>query len=105
MEQELIDKLLKSYKRQIEYNRNKYHNERKHDETFMKKNRERSKQHYENNKNKKREYYDKNKEYINAKSSYNYYKRKNEIDVFKNKFPEKYQMLMDYNFITEIKTE
>ncbi len=101
MEEELITKLLNAHKRRIEYNRNKYHNERKHDDEFMKQNRERSKQHYINNKDKKHDYYDKNKEYINAKTSYNYYKRKNEIEKFKNKFPEKYKLLIKHNFITE----
>lgn len=98
MDENLINKLLESHKKRLEYNRHKYHTERKFNETFMQKNRERSKQHYENNKNKKREYYIKNKEFINSKNTYNYYKRKNKIDIFKNKHPEKYQILIDNDF-------
>jgi hypothetical protein len=100
MDQQFIEKLLKAYKRQIEYNRNAYHNVKKHDEEFVRQNRQRAKNHYEKNRDKKREYYQQNREYMNAKSSYNYYKRKNDIDTFKTKYPEKYQQLMDRNYIT-----
>ena len=102
MSDDMIKKLVEQHKNKLEYYKNKYHNERKHDEAFMQKNRQRAKDHYEKNKILKQEYYQNNKDFLNAKNSYYYYKKRNNIDKFKTKFPEKYKLLMDRNFITEI---
>ncbi len=102
MSDDMIKKLVQQHKNKLEYYKNKYHNERKHDEIFMQKNRQRAKDHYEKNKISKQEYYQNNKDFLNAKNSYYYYKKRNNIDKFKTKFPEKYKLLMDRNFITEI---
>jgi len=102
MSDDMIKKLVQQHKNKLEYYKNKYHNERKHDEIFMQKNRQRAKDHYEKNKILKQEYYQNNKDFLNAKNSYYYYKKRNNIDKFKTKFPEKYKLLMDRNFITEI---
>lgn len=96
---ETIRKLVEQHKRKLEYYKNKYHNERKHNEEFMEKNRQRAKNHYEKNKDSKREYYLKNREFMNAKNSYNYYRKKDDIDSFKTKYPDKYQLLIDRQFI------
>lgn len=97
-----IKRLIEQHKRKLEYYKHRYHTVKKHDEEFIKQNRQRSKDHYSKNKESKREYYDKNKAFINAKTSYLYYKRKNDVDGFKTKNPEKYQLLIDRDFITEI---
>lgn len=99
---DMIKRLVDQHKRKLEYYKTKYHSERKHDEVFMEKNRQRSRDYYEVNKTKKKEYYDKNRDFINAKNSYLYYKRIDNIEKFTYKYPKKYQLLIDRNFITEI---
>jgi AAA15 family ATPase/GTPase len=95
-----IKRLIEQHKRKLEYYKHRYHTVKKHDEEFIKQNRQRSKDHYSKNKESKKEYYDKNKAFINAKTSYLYYKRKNDVDGFKTKSPEKYQLLIDREYIT-----
>jgi 2-oxoglutarate dehydrogenase complex dehydrogenase (E1) component-like enzyme len=96
---EAIRKLVEQHKRKLEYYKNKYHNERKYNEEFMEKNRQRSRNHYERNKEAKKEYYLKNRDFMNAKNSYNYYKKRENIEKFKTKFPDKYQLLIDREYI------
>lgn len=101
MDDALIQKLMKNYTRHLEYNRNKYHNTRKHDIDFMEKNRERARKHYLNNRESKQKYYNNNRDLINAKSSYNYYLKKNDVEKFKNKYPNRYDLLLQTEYITE----
>ena len=98
---EYIKKVMESHSKKLQYYRDKYHNVKKHDETFIQKNRERATNWYNNelNKESKKQYYQNNKELMSAKSSYNYYKRKDNIETFKTKFPEKYKLLVDNKFI------
>ncbi|MAO22400.1 MAG: hypothetical protein CMJ25_16770 [Phycisphaerae bacterium] len=67
----------------------------------MKKNRDRAKVHYENNKEKKKEYYESNKVLMNAKASYKYYVKNDKVDKFKEKYNDRYELLINSGFITE----
>jgi len=98
---EHINKILESYKKKREREIKYYHEVKKHNEDYMKKNRERAKKHYQNGyKEKKKEYYENNKDIMKAKSSYNYYKKINNIDKFKDKHKEKYNLLVDKGLIS-----
>jgi len=91
-----IAKILTNYKKKRERENKYYHEVTKDKEEFKIKNRERAKAHYQNGyKEKKKENYNSNKELLKTKSLFNYYKRNNKIDVFKEKHPEKYNMLFD----------
>ena len=81
--------------------KNKYYHEvTKNKEEFKIKNRERAKSHYQNGyKEKKRENYTNNRDVIKNKSLYNYYKRNDKIEVFKEKHEEKYKMLVEKGLI------
>ena len=47
----------------------------------------------------KKENYQKNKDLLSAKSLYNYYKKRDNIDSFKEKHASKYIMLLESNVI------
>ena len=96
---EQIEQILLRYKKSIEYNRHRYHTMRKNDPEFQKKNRERSKRHYDSHKEQKKEYYKNNREELNMKQKYRYYKSKDNIEVYKTKFPENYKKLVEIGFI------
>ena len=49
---------------------------------------------------KKQIYYVENKEKSLAKSAYNYYKKRDKIDIFKDKFPDRYALLIEVGYIT-----
>lgn len=98
---EYIQKLVTDHKKKLQYHRDRYNTIRKHDETFMKKNRDRAKVHYENNKEKKKEYYESNKVLMNAKASYKYYLKNDKVDKFKEKYNDRYELLINSGFITQ----
>lgn len=104
MEQEnqevLYQNLLNKYKRQLEYGK-KYYEKNKTDEVFIAKNRNRSKMYYENNIEKKRDYYKANVEDIKIKNNFQYYKKNNKIDIFKERHSDKYNRLIEIGYITE----
>ena len=74
---------------------------RKQNPEFMEANRKRAKIYYENNKEKKRELYQNNKELHQAKCSCNYYKKKNNIQKFQEKFPERYELLLKNDYFKD----
>ena len=95
-----IAKILDDYKKKRERENKYYHEVTKNKEEFKIKNRERAKAHYQNGyKEKKKENYSNNKDILKTKSLYNYYKRKEKIEVFKEKHEEKYKMLVEKGFI------
>ena len=95
-----IAKILDDYKKKRERENKYYHEVTKNKEEFKIKNRERAKAHYQNGyKEKKKENYSNNKDILKNKSLYNYYKRKEKIEVFKEKHEEKYKMLVEKGFI------
>ena len=97
---EQIARVLTNYKNKRIRETNYYHNTTKHKEDFKLKNRERAKNHYENGyKEKKKENYTNNKELLSTKSLYNYYKKKDMVDKFKDNHEVKYKMLLDKGVI------
>ena len=95
MDETLIKKAIEQYKKKKANEYFNYHNKYKLNEEYMKKNKERAKQHYDNNKDKAKKRYEENKELIKAKSSYNYYKKNGKLDIFKSKFPERVNILKE----------
>lgn len=93
---EQLDKLIESHKRILE-NRKKYYQKVKDKDDFKIKNRARSNEWYKNddNKNKVKQRYEDNKPYLKAKSSYKYYKKSNRLEYFKEKFPERWELIKD----------
>jgi hypothetical protein len=97
---EQIARVLTNYKNKRIRETNYYHNVTKNKDEFKLKNRQRAKDHYANGyKEKKKQNYETNKELQQTKSLYNYYKKNDKIDKFKEKHGGKYQMLLDKGFI------
>ena len=90
-----INKIIEQYKNTKKKQHDNYHNKYKLDDDFIKRNRERAKEHYNLNVDKRKENYSNNKEYAKARSSYNYYKRINQLDKFEDKYPERHKMIKD----------
>jgi type III secretory pathway component EscR len=95
---ERIQTIIKQYERKREKEKERYQRI-KDTEEFKNKNRANARNHYQNNKEKKKEKYDKNRDFLNARSSYYYYKKLDKIDLFKDKYPEKIKILNDNNLI------
>ena len=51
------------------------------------------------NKEKKKAYYENNKEMIKIKNSYNYYKNRNTVNIFIEKYPDRFKKLQEINYI------
>tara|TARA_R100001440_G_scaffold31594_3_gene50170 strand:+ start:2585 stop:2896 length:312 start_codon:yes stop_codon:yes gene_type:complete len=97
---EQIAKILTNYKNKRQRENKYYHEVTKNKEDFKIKNRERAKAHYQNGyKEKKKENYNNNKDILKTKSLFNYYKKNNKIDAFKEKHAEKYDMLVEKGII------
>jgi guanylate kinase len=62
----------------------------------MQKNKERANKHYHENKDKSKLRYENNKEFVKARSSYNYYKKNDKLDIFKSKFPDRVKILKEH---------
>ena len=97
---EQIDKILANYKKKRERENKYYHEVSKDNEEYKLKNRERAKSHYHNGgKDMKKERYESNKDMLQIKSLYNYYRKIDKTDVFKNKHPDKYNILVEKGII------
>lgn len=97
---EQIARVLTNYKNKRIRENKYYHEVTKNKEDFKIKNRERAKAHYHNGyKEKKRENYSNNKDVLQMKSLYNYYKRNDKIDIFKEKHEDKFNMLSEKGLI------
>lgn len=95
-----INNIIDNYKKKREREINYYHNVLKHNQEFKDKCKERSKNHYHNGyKEVKKQKYQENKEYCKAISSYNYYKKTNRLDYFKEKNKDKYDILVEKGVI------
>ena len=93
-----INHILELYKKSRERNK-LYYDKIKDTDEFKKKNRERAKKHYQENKTykqQKKQDYNNNKEFLLARSSYYYYNKKNKLDVMKEKYPDKYELMTNY---------
>jgi len=95
-----INNILKSYKNKREREKERY-DRLKDTEEFKISNREKAKKHYLNNKDKYQEKYQEKKEYNKAKNSYYYYKRNNNLEKFKEKYPERYDLLISNNYFKD----
>jgi len=95
---ERIKNIINQYERKRQKEKARYELIRNTDE-FKNKNRERARNHYQVNKEKKKEKYDNNKVFMNARSSYYYYKKRDKIDLFKEKYPNKVKTLSENNII------
>ena len=94
-----IAKVLTDYKKKREKENKYYHEVSKHNEEFKKKNRERAKNHYHSKgKDMKSNQYQENKEFVKARSLYNYYKKRDKIDTFKEKHDDKCKILIEKGF-------
>ena len=93
---EQIDKILATYKKKRERENKYYHDVSKDNEEFKMKNRQRAKAHYDRiGKDAKKDRYESNREMLQIKSLYNYYKKNDKLDIFKEKHEEKYKILVD----------
>ena len=91
---EQINKILLTYKNKRERENKYYHDVTKHNEDSKMKNRERAKAHYDRvGKDMKKDNYENNKEMRKAKALYNYYKKNDKIDLFKEKHKEKHDLI------------
>ena len=98
--EEQIQKILQNYKNKRDRENKYYHDVTKNSDDFKIKNRQRAKAHYDNvGKDMKKESYQKNKELLSAKSLYNYYKKNDNLDVFKEKHKSKFDILLEANII------
>ena len=97
-----IKHILNVYKTQREKDKEIYQ-KRKLNPEFMEKNRQRARKHYQNNKDKRKNNYENNKDIQKAKCSYHYYCKKNNIDKFKERFPERYELLDNINYFKDQK--
>ena len=93
---ERIARILKQYEKKRAKEKERYQLI-KDTEDFKTKNRQRAKNHYEKNKDKKRDNYENNKDFLNARSQYYYYKKTDRLDIFKEKFPHKIEILQSRN--------
>jgi len=95
MELEEIDiqRVLKQYKKRLEYERERYHTITKNDKKAMEKRRKVAREHYWRNRNKKKEYYQKNKEHLRLQRLAKEYKDR--IDELKEKYPTEYSIIVD----------
>tara|TARA_R110002074_G_scaffold232311_1_gene403745 strand:+ start:386 stop:712 length:327 start_codon:yes stop_codon:yes gene_type:complete len=94
----MIKKIVLQYQRKRMKEKERY-NEKKDNIDFINDNRLRAKNHYENNKDIKKEKYKNDKDFMNARSQYYYYRKINKIDFFKDKYPEKVELLKSRNVI------
>ena len=94
-----IKKIMDKQKKLAIAHKKYYHEKLKDNQEYQKKARERSRQWYIKNNKKKKEKYEKNKEVTNAKQLYLYHKNKNQSNKFINRYPEKYEMLINKGFI------
>jgi len=89
-----VDKLLTAYKRKQQKEKERYERLKQNPE-FVKQNRLRAKENYDKNKNKKYERYQQNLDLERAKSSFYYYLKKNNLDAFEARYPDRFKMVED----------
>tara|TARA_R100001460_G_scaffold76769_2_gene117755 strand:+ start:823 stop:1191 length:369 start_codon:yes stop_codon:yes gene_type:complete len=88
-----ITKIITQYKKKRDREKKNYHEKLKVDNEWCKKNQKRALDYYNKNKEKNKEKYKNDKDFVNSRSMFQYYKRNNRITEFKDKYPEKYELL------------
>lgn len=96
-----IQNILQSYKNKREREKQRYE-EIKNTEDFKNYNRNKAREHYLNNKDKYKERYQNKKDLIKAKNSYYYYQKTNNIEKFKEKHHERYEMLLNSGYLNDL---
>ena len=76
-----IKTIIEDHKNRLAKDRLKYE-QIKDTEDFKIKNRQRSKEYYKNN-----------KEFLKARNSYYYYSKRDKMDIFIDKFPDRYELM------------
>ena len=79
----------------------KNYQKKKDNPEFIEKNRARATAYYHEHKNRKADDYERDKPYNCAKSLYNYYSRNDDIDTFKEKHKDKYDLLLHRGFFKD----
>ena len=95
-----IDHILTQYKLRKEKDQKKY-NLNKEKPEFIEKNRQKAKEWYYSNKERRQESYVNNKDFLNARNHFYYYKKKDQIDKFKEKYQDKYNILLLHGYLSE----
>mgnify|MGYP003678939153 CR=1 FL=1 len=102
MDEEKINHIIEQYKKKKEREYNNYHTVNKLNDDYMVKNKERAKAHYDLHSDDRKIKYKDNSEFIKARSSYNYYKKTNNLSKFIDKFPERVKILTDVGILKGI---
>ena len=95
-----IEKILNQYKNKKIKEKERY-DKIKDTEEYRLCSRERAKTNYLLTKDLRKQKYEDNKVMIKAKNSYNYYKKTNNNEKFKSKFPDRYEILLISGYINE----
>jgi hypothetical protein len=95
-----IEKILIQYKNKREKEKERY-NKIKDTEEYRTKSRERAKKNYNETKEIRKEKYNNNKFMNLSKNSFYYYKKRDNIEKFKTKFPDRYDALLLSGYIQE----
>jgi len=94
-----IQKIVSMYKSQRQKDKERYE-KIKNTEEFKMKNRARAKAHYEKTREIRQQKYINERDTRLAKNSYYYYKRSNNLEVFKEKHPKKYELLKKCHYFS-----
>tara|TARA_R110000782_G_scaffold105000_1_gene192876 strand:+ start:648 stop:995 length:348 start_codon:yes stop_codon:yes gene_type:complete len=97
---EQIKHILNVYKTQRDKDKEIYL-KRKEDPVFMEKNRERARKYYQENQETRKSNYQENKDLQRSKCSYHYYLKNNNIEKFKEKFPDRFELLKEINYFKD----
>lgn len=97
---EQINNILNQYKNKRMREKERYERIKDTDD-FKNYNRDKSKKHYENNKDKYKEKYNEKKDLMKAKNSYYYYKRIDNLEAFKTKHEDRYNLLLIGGYLSE----
>ena len=95
-----IDHILTQYKSRREKDKINYEKKKLNPE-FVDKNRQKAKEWYHNHKEIRQEKYVNNKDFLNARNHFYYYKKKDQVDKFKEKYQDKYNILLLHGYLSD----
>jgi len=101
MSNEQIKKIVNQYNRKREREKENYHTKLKCDDEWCERNKERALIYYHENKDKKKEKYIKDKDFVKSRSLYQYYKRMDRVKDFKDKYPDKCELLKSRGLVID----
>ena len=100
LSEEQIQNILTQYKNKREREKERYERIKDTDD-FKNYNRNKSKKHYETNKDKYKEKYNEKRELMKAKNSFYYYKKNDNLETFKTKHGDRYELLLIGGYFNE----